>query len=148
MREDGGEIQKVVAEPILFFLSISPDGAWLTGRVVAAGPSERVGNVVVAFPVQGGRAVPLCADCEADWAPGGRSFVVRVSTFTQPRSLVIALAPGEALPRLPAGGLRSEADAAGLHVVAADDGFRYPGRDARFPVLGQPLPHFCKSLIV
>ena len=86
------------------------------------------GNAVVAFPAKGGRAVSVCTECEADWAPGGMLFVVR--GFTQPRSLVIALAPGEALPRLPPGGLRSEADAAGLHVVSADDGFRYPGRDA------------------
>src|SRR6185295_7995835 len=101
----------------VFFLSISPDGAWLTARVTAGGSRESVGIAIVAFPVQGGRAVQVCTDCEADWAPGGKLFVVRVSTFTQPRSLVIALPPGQALPRLPAGGLRSDADAAGLEVV-------------------------------
>jgi WD40 repeat protein len=126
MGEDGGEIQKAVAEPVLFFMTISPDGAWLIARVA---PGEHAGNSVVAFSTQGGRAVPVCADCEADWTPGGKAFVVRAFGFSQPRSLVIGLAPGEALPRLPAGGLRSEKDAAGLDIVEAGDGFQYPGRD-------------------
>ena len=123
--EDGGKMQKVVAEPVLFFLSVSPDGAWLLARVAAA---EHAGNAVVAFSTQNGRAVPLCADCEADWAPGGKAFVIR--GFPQRKSLVIALAPGESLPRLPDGGLRSEADVARLAGVTAGDGLRYPGREA------------------
>jgi hypothetical protein len=49
--------------------------------------------------------------------------------LTEQRSLVIALAPGESLPHLPPGGLRSEGDAAGLDVVEAGSGYRYPGPD-------------------
>jgi hypothetical protein len=126
MGDDGGEMQKAAVEPVLFFMSVSPDGAWLIARV---SPGEHAGNGVVAFSTRGGRGAPVCQDCEADWAPGGKSFVVRAFGFSQPRSVVIALKPGEALPRLPAGGLRSEADVAALD-FAVGDGFRYPGRDA------------------
>jgi serine/threonine protein kinase len=122
--EDGGEVQKAVAEPILFFMSISPDGAWLVARVAS---KEHGGNAVVAFSTHDGRAVLLCADCEADWSPGGQEFVIR-GLLLQETSLMIALARGESLPQLPARGLRSQADVASLIGVRAGDGLRYPGR--------------------
>jgi hypothetical protein len=119
MAEDGSDLHKAVDQSILFFMSSSPDGAWLVARVASSGPK------VVAFPTRGGAQVPVCADCEADWTPGGESFVVR--EFRP--SLTIALPAQQTLPRLPAGGLRSDADAAGSSVASAADGFRYPGPD-------------------
>jgi hypothetical protein len=121
----GGETQRAVAEPILYFLGASPGGEWLLARVA---PSAHAGNNVVAFSAKDGSAVPVCADCEADWAPGGQAFVIR--DFPPQRSLVITLAPGEALPRLPATGLRSEADVAALADTVEVEGRRYPGLDA------------------
>jgi hypothetical protein len=120
MGDDGGGIQKVVTDPVLFFISTSPSGEWLLARVGSARAK------VVAFPANGASVVPICSDCEADWAPGGKSFVIRALAG---RSLTIALALGEELPKLPPEGIHSEADAAALDVVAAD-GNRYPGRNA------------------
>jgi hypothetical protein len=108
-------------------MGLSPDAQWLTARVVSAWPEEYSRGAVVAYPAKGGRAVPVCVECETDWTPDGKAFVVR--GLANQRTLVIALAPGESLPRLPTGGLRSEADASGLHVEAGG-GFQYPGRDA------------------
>jgi eukaryotic-like serine/threonine-protein kinase len=124
MAEDGGDARKAVAEPVVFFLSSSPDGAWLLARVDS---KEHDGNAVVAFSTQGDRAVPVCADCEADWAPGGQEFVVR-GLFSQFTSLIIPLNPGKSLPQLPARGLRSKADVTALTGARTGDGYRYPGR--------------------
>jgi Tol biopolymer transport system component len=120
MREDGSGIQKAVAESILFFMSVSPDGAWLLARVP---PGPHAGSGVVAFSAQDGRAVPVCTDCEADWSPGGEFFVMR----SNGRSVVTPVTSAATLPSLPAGGLRIEAGAA---TFPAGDGFRYPRRDA------------------
>ena len=122
---DGGEAQQAVAEPILYFMGASPGGEWLLARVA---PSAHAGNDVVAFSTNDGRAVPVCADCEADWAPGGHAFVIR--DFPPQKSLLIPLVAGESLPRLPATGLRSEADVAALADVVEIEGRRYPGLDA------------------
>jgi serine/threonine protein kinase len=124
MGEDGGEVEKAIAEPVLFFMSISPDGAWLVARVAS---KDHGGNAVVAFSTHDGRTVLLCADCEADWSPGGQEFVIR-GLLLQHTSLMIALARGESLPQLPASGLRSQADVASLTGIRAGDGLRYPGR--------------------
>jgi eukaryotic-like serine/threonine-protein kinase len=123
MAEDGGEIQKATKEPIVFFMSVSPDGAWLIARVA---PEEHGGSAVVAFPARGGPARPVCSDCEADWTPGGSSFVVRISAFGRPQTLVIQVAGGETLP-LPAAGLSSDANASTN--AAGVGGNRYPGRN-------------------
>ena len=120
-----GETQRALVEPILFFLGASPDAEWLLARVA---PSAYAGSNVVAFSAHDGRAVTLCADCEPDWAPGGRAFVLR--DFLPQKSLLIALAPGETLPRLPATGLRSEADVAAMAGVVETEGRQYPGLDA------------------
>jgi len=120
--EDGGAAEKVVQEPIIFFLATSADGQWMLARVASG---EHAGNAVVAFSTRSGRVVPVCVDCEADWAPGGQAFVVR--DFPPGKSLLFALARGESLPRLPAAGLRSEADMATLTGVTESDGLRYPG---------------------
>ena len=74
-----------------------------------------------------GRSVLLCADCEADWSPDGQEFVIR-GLLLQHISLRIALAHGESLPRLPAGGLRNQTDVAALTGIRVGDGLQYPGR--------------------
>ena len=124
MGEDGDDVHRAVAEPVLFFMSISPDGAWLVARVAS---KELGANAAVAFSTQDGRTVPLCADCEADWSPDGLEFVIR-GLLLQRTSLMIALAQGESLPQLPASGIRSQADVAALTGVRAGDGLQYPGR--------------------
>ena len=119
-----GEPQRAVVEPILYFLGASPDGEWLLARVA---PSAYGGNNVAAFSAKDGRAVPVCVDCEADWAPDGHTFVIR--DFPPQKSLLIPLVKGDVLPRLPATGLRSEAELAALDDVVEVEGGRYPGLD-------------------
>jgi len=129
MNADGG-VEQATPRPVVFFLSVSPDYAWLVARVdVAAGPNG--GHENVAFPTApGGSPVTLCASavCEVDWTPNGTSLVVRIGGpdgTPGARTFVVALGPGEALPRLPSYGIRSERDLAG-RVSQAFDGFVYP----------------------
>ncbi len=129
IKMDGSEPQKATETPVLFFMSASPDGMWLTAQVAA--PS---GTSVVALPVSHDKPVPICSDCEADWTADGRSFVVRLAlnnASNGARTLVVALGLHETLPRLPPGGIRSEKDLAGSRVLYALDGFLYPGDSAQ-----------------
>jgi Tol biopolymer transport system component len=130
-----GDPEKAVARPVLFFQSVSPDDAWLVARVEAA-PGTDSSQEDVAFPTSSD-APPalLCRSCEVDWTPNAKSLVVRLSTNETPqhaRTVVIALRPGETLPRFPPHGLRSEADLTGLPVSQVLTGLLYPAdADAR-----------------
>ena len=59
MQEDGNERRKVVADPILEFIAVSPDGQWVLAW--AGVPDQEVPNAAVAFPVQGGTPIPVCS---------------------------------------------------------------------------------------
>ena len=117
---------QVVTLPVLFFLGASPDGAWLLARLAASDNSRQVN---LAFPASGGSAVRLCDTCEIDWTPNGQSLIVRLSgsDVHSDRTYVAALRSGEMLPRLPAAGIRSQADLASLRITQEVDGLVYPG---------------------
>ena len=123
---DGEPPVRAVAPSVLFFLSTSPDGAWLVARVSAPGSTSQVN---VAFPVDGKSPVLLCDTCEIDWTPNAVSLIVRLSTAdlsVPSRTFVVALRPGQMLPRLPAAGIRSRADLTGLRISQEMDGLVYP----------------------
>ena len=130
MKTDGSEPQKAVATPILFFMSSSPDGAWLMARVPGEAGSSRV---TVAFPTTTGMPVPVCTSCQVDWTADGKSLVVRreADRSGTARTVVLALEPGRMLPRLPAAGIQSDADLVGLSVTSKSDGFLFPGGKAQ-----------------
>ena len=124
-----GDSQKAIARPVVFLLSVSPDDAWLVARVEAT-PGADSSQETVAFPTSGGPPLRLCGTtCEVDWTPNAKSLVVRLGKTGSPllaRTFVIALRPGETLPRLPPHGIRSEADLGGLHISQVVDGPVYP----------------------
>jgi serine/threonine protein kinase len=127
----GGDTTQALARPVAFFMSVSPDDAWLVARVEAA-PGAESSQENVAFPTTPGRLpVRLCggATCEVDWTPNGKSLVVRLGNTGSAvvgRTFVIGLRPGETLPRLPPRGITSEADLVGLRILQAADRAVYP----------------------
>jgi serine/threonine protein kinase len=123
---DSSEPQKVVATPVLFFMSASPDGAWVTAQM--PGSVGRAGDTL-AFPTAGGMPVTVCANCSAGWTAGGKALVVTIGGGDPPitQTIVLALEPGRMLPRLPAMGIRSVADLAGLSVLSSVQGSLSPG---------------------
>jgi eukaryotic-like serine/threonine-protein kinase len=128
---ENGQSEKVIGDSVLFLMSVSPDGAWLIGRVAAAhDPGGR--QETRAFPAAGGRSVNICDLCDVDWTADGASLVLRLTGNSAPaRTFVIAQAHGM-LPDLPAGGIHAEADLFGLPVLQTIDGYVYPAdREAR-----------------
>ena len=124
--QDGQPPVKAVARSVLFFLSTSPDGEWLLARVSAPSSTNQVN---IAFPANGTSPVRLCDTCEIDWTPDAASLIVRLSSAdlsVPSRTFVVALAPGQMLPRLPAAGIRSRADLIDSRISQEMDGLVYP----------------------
>jgi Tol biopolymer transport system component len=111
IRKDGSDRSKVVSYPIFDLYSISRDRHWLIAHV----PN---GNATVAVPIGGGSERRICSGgyCPVAWGPDGRFLYVGVaigSQTTRGKTLAIPILPGEALPKLPASGIRAlDAEAA------------------------------------
>ena len=130
--DEGVSWQKVLPNPILHFSSVSPDGKWLVAFIAAA--SEQSSRAVVAFPVSGGPPLPICFNCQVDWAPGGQVLRLTVpgvshASHQGARTYFVSLPRGESFPPLPPGGIRSDQDLAKLPVVHSGDGVLFPGPD-------------------
>jgi eukaryotic-like serine/threonine-protein kinase len=125
---EGRAPEKSVPQPVLFFQTISPDGAWLIARAQHADRQDGY-QVTMAFPTAGGPPIPLCANCELDWMPNGRSLVVRFpqSDPAAPgRTFFVTRESGSMLPRWPAQGIRSRDDLKHLRIAREVEGWIYP----------------------
>jgi serine/threonine protein kinase len=123
-----GHSTRVVDRPVAFLMSVSPDEAWIVARVQIR-PGADTSQENLAFPTAGGAPVRLCAVCEVDWTPDGKSLVIRLresSSSSHTRTFVIALRHGETLPALPSSGIQSENDLAGLPVSQTAEDAVYP----------------------
>ena len=124
-----GELTRAVDRPVAYLLSVSPDEAWVIARVQAV-PGADATQENLAFSMQGEQMIRLCgAACEVDWTSDGTSLVLRAGAglwSERGRTFLIALRPGEMLPRIPPEGLRSEADLIGLRVSQVVEGAAFP----------------------
>ncbi len=124
MQEDGSGRTKASAGPIYGYMSISPDKRWAAVRTASHG--EEVPFITEARPLDGGDPVRLCeVTCVAKWSPGAKTFIFIMRGMGDAQSYLLPLAPGQSLPALPKGGVRSKADLAGLKGVTV-----VPGRIA------------------
>ena len=123
---EGHAPEKAVQQPVLFFQSTSPDGAWLIAQVQPADRQDGY-QVTVALATAGGPPVPLCHPCEVDWTSSGRSLIVRLGGPAVPiKTVVVALKPGTTLPPWPARGIRSPEDVSRLRNAREVPGWIYP----------------------
>jgi len=108
---DGTGLRKGLEEPVDGLGAVSRDGRWIVGWAPLSGngpPSFQ------AFPLNGGPPIPIGAFATGafiglSWSLDGHSsFIDAGPTY------IIPLAPGEALPRIPAGGFHSEEEIAHL----------------------------------
>ena len=125
---EGRPPEKAVQQSVLFFQTTSPDGVWL---IVRAQSDDRQGahQVTMAIPTAGGQPVPLCALCEVDWMPNGRSLVIRFPSSDPAapgRTLLVTLESSSMLPRWPAQGIRSRDDLKDLRIAREFEGWMYP----------------------
>jgi eukaryotic-like serine/threonine-protein kinase len=123
---EGHAPEKAVQQPVLFFQTTSPDGAWLIAQVQPADPQDGY-QLTMAFPTAGGPPVPLCHPCEVDWTSSGRSVVIRFGGPAAPtKTVVVALESGATLPQWPARGIRSAEDVSTLRIAREVPGWIYP----------------------
>lgn len=125
VEKDGSGRAKLLADPVLAFLGISPDRRWLVADSSAA---------IMAVPIRGGSPRPICtAWCSVDWAPDGKFLYVGLppnSGLPGAETLAIPVPAGETLPKLPVSGIRGPEDAKSLPGTRVLDGwFLSPGPD-------------------
>ena len=112
MNEDGSRREKVVPEPVVVLIGVSPDERFVEALRPIKG--EEVSTAVEAIPLEGGPAIRICSNfCAASWSRDGKVLYLSLpgmkgaSAFS---TYVIPLAPGADLPPLPAKGVFSEND--------------------------------------
>jgi serine/threonine protein kinase len=122
LNNDGSTPQKVSNTPILFFMSVSPDGSLAVARAVSQ-------LSTVALPTRSEAPIQICTTCQVDWSADGTALVVRLegSQGKAGRTLTLALEKGRMLPRLPETGFTAESALTGLEVKSDVPGLLFPG---------------------
>jgi hypothetical protein len=104
---DGTGVRKVLERPIAMIGGVSPDGRWFSGFAP---------HVLEVFPLDGGASTVINAS-DFGWLPGAVWF----GAWDAKTTFIVPLAPGQILPRIPAGGLKSDDEIArlpGAHKIA------------------------------
>jgi hypothetical protein len=113
IKKDGSGPQRITDVNILGKHSVSPDGNWVIAGLSAPGAPPGF----AAISVRSGETVKICSyECPSWWSPDGKIFYITTERAgsTAGRTLAIPLAPGKALPELPAAGIASRADRLGI----------------------------------
>ena len=124
IRADGSGMRKVLEQPIPLLFAVSPDGRWIVGW--AALPNDD-GMALQAFSLSGAPTVRLGDFVEWNWSAGGGSLSISVGPAATNRSYIVPLAHGEAFPRIPTGGFRSEQEVADIPGARRIDAWAVPG---------------------
>jgi serine/threonine protein kinase len=117
MKPDGSDARKVIAAPLHYILSVSPDGEWVAAW--AAVPNEDPSVAVFAYHISDGSSVRICDLCQPSWSPDGQYFYLffglgGAGGDSATHAYIFPLKPGEDLPSLPPAGAKTEAEAARL----------------------------------
>ena len=105
IRPDGSRLQKALEQEIASLYSVSRNGQWI---VAWSFLPDNAGMALQGFPIGGGPPITIAAHAAVNWSPGGNFISVSGGPIPDNRSYIIPLAPGDALPRMPAEGFRSE----------------------------------------
>jgi len=128
VKEDGGDLQKMLPTPNLSLFGVSPDGRWLSAQSPTA-----FGDALV-YPNGGGSPTLICGTCSLpqgtdvvparlSWTPDGRFLYLKFAASTY----AIPLQPGQMLPPIPASGFQSK------EAVAALPGARLVSEESVWP---------------
>jgi len=100
--------QRVVSEPIVDLLSVSPDGRWVAAVAMARDPGHDEPGTVI-YPLDGGSAVPVCNfDCTPAWDLTGK-FLYLASAWDS-TTYILPVKDGRGIPDLPTEGFTGIAD--------------------------------------
>ena len=106
-------MRKALAQPVLLFYAVSPDGNWIS----AFAPLPGGGGERQAFPLDGGPPVRIGGALWLRWSRDGRSSYLTEGAALGTKAYVISLKPGHALPQLPADGFHSDEELAHFPVA-------------------------------
>jgi DNA-binding winged helix-turn-helix (wHTH) protein/Tol biopolymer transport system component len=125
INKNGSGRSKLLPDPVLALLGISPDRRWLIADSIPA---------ILVISTRGGSARRICMGwCSAAWAPDGKFFYIGLppnSGLPSAKTLAIPVPAGEVLPRLPSSGIRGPEDAKAIPGTRLLDGwFLSPGPD-------------------
>ena len=120
---DGTGQQKVVSSPVTFLDSVSRDGQWILAEAPIT--AEEPTLALTAFPVNGAPPRRICEGCAAAWDATEKYLYVWLGS--SPKTYLVPLPPGKALPNVPASGINSEADLTRLGGTKTADGAVSPG---------------------
>jgi eukaryotic-like serine/threonine-protein kinase len=133
MNRDGTDRRKVLADPVIDVMSVSPDGKWIVTLVASSDPA--MPRLTLAYPLPTGAPVRLCAPgCGIQWDPQGRYLYVTPQgqgVMSATKTYVIPLPKGKVFPPIPseATALNTRLDKLpGVQVI--DHPYVSPGPDA------------------
>jgi eukaryotic-like serine/threonine-protein kinase len=127
VRPDGTGVQKALEQPVLFVRNVSPDGKWLTASAPLPGNGPPFAQ---AFSLGGGTPVTIAGTMNLQWSFDGRFSFLSSNTIAVGRTYIVPLPTGKSLPRIPAGGFRSEEEIASLPGARRIDARAVPGPSA------------------
>jgi eukaryotic-like serine/threonine-protein kinase len=124
LKSDASTPEKVSSTPVIFFMSVAPDGSLAVGRT-----NVSPFTLTLALPTASGSPVQICSTCQVDWLADATALVVRLEGGPRNagRTLTLGLEKGRMLPRLPVEGLTAESTLPGLEVKSDVPGFLFPG---------------------
>jgi len=103
MNRDGSGRRKVLADPVIDVLSISPDGKWIVTLVASSDPA--MPRLTLAYPLQGGSPIRLCAPgCGIQWDVQGKYLYVTPQAqgvMSATKTYIVHLAKGQMFPPAP-----------------------------------------------
>jgi hypothetical protein len=107
---DGTRRQKIIADPILDLISVSPDGRWAVAAIKDS--DDEHSAVMVAYPLAGGPPVHICRPyCGASWDVTGKFFYLSSNNVGGGEtSYMLPVNPARGIPDLPGMGFIAEAE--------------------------------------
>jgi hypothetical protein len=107
---DGTRRQKLIADPILDLISVSPDGRWAVATIKDS--NDEHSAVMAAYPLAGGPAVRVCTFyCGVSWDVTGRFFYLTSNNVGRGETAyMLPVNPARGIPDLPARGFTADAD--------------------------------------
>jgi tricorn protease-like protein len=131
--------EKIIAEPLIYVMAVSPDGQWLVAWIAYRGDDST--HALVAYPTHGGEKKLICTACAikgpsspgapvVGWTRDQRfMFFKSILGGMEHKTFVMPLRSGEALPALPPAGFQSHRDVLavpGAFDIAEEDVFPGP----------------------
>jgi hypothetical protein len=117
VRPDGTGLRKAIERPIALLGDVSRDGRWILGWA----------SRWQAFSLDGRPPILIGSRIEWNWSPNGEWVSVSDNPVAEGRSYLFRLAPGEAFPRIPPEGFRTEQEVGQLPGARRVDARTVPG---------------------